>query len=155
MLRPPRSNPKQDTLRRHGTLHLHPNQVADELFQTCDFFDPNDLVQVKYEMLRRVRVDHKTIRRVAQDFGFSRLSVYHAQAAFERAGLAGLLPAKRGPRRSHKLDDAVMAFIREQLRHDRSLRAVELARRVRDRFALTVHPRSIERALERTEKKTP
>jgi transposase len=155
MLRPPRSNPKQDTLRRHGTLNLHPNQVADELFQTCDFFDPNDLVQVKYEMLRRVRVDHKTIRRVAQDFGFSRLSVYHAQAAFERAGLAGLLPAKRGPRRSHKLDDAVMAFIREQLRHDRSLRAVELARRVRDRFALTVHPRSIERALERTEKKTP
>jgi transposase len=155
MPRPPRSNPKQDALRRHGALHLHPDRVADELFQTCDFFDPNDLVQVKYEMLRRVRVDHKTIRRVAQDFGFSRLSVYHAQAAFERAGLAGLLPAKRGPRRSHKLDDAVMAFIREQLRHDRSLRAVELARRVRDRFALTVHPRSIERALERTEKKTP
>ncbi len=47
------------------------------------------------------------------------------------------------------------SFIREQLRHDRSLRAVEMARRIRDRFALTVHPRSIERALERTEKKLP
>lgn len=151
----PRSNPKQNALRRHGTLHPHPDRVADELFQTCDFFDPNDLVQVKYEMLRRVRVDHKTIRRVAQDFGFSRLSVYHAQAVFERAGLAGLLPAKRGPRRSHKLDDAVMAFVREERQRDRSLRAIELAGRIRDRFALAVHPRSIERALVRAEKKTP
>ena len=154
MSKPSRADSKQDVLRRHGTLHLHPNRVADELFQTCDFFDPNDLVQVKYEMLRRVRVDHQTIRRVAQDFGFSRLSVYHAQTAFERAGLAGLLPARRGPRRAHKLADAVMAFVREQRQRDRSLRAVELARRIRDRFALSVHPRSIERALERGEKKT-
>jgi transposase len=149
------TNPKRQALRRHCILHLRPEQVADELFQTCDFFDPNDLLQVKYEMLRRVRVDHKPIRRVAQDFGFSRLSVYQAQAAFEGAGLAGLLPAKRGPRRAHKLDDAVMAFVREELQRDRSLRAVALASRIRERFALTVHPRSIERALERGEKKTP
>jgi hypothetical protein len=63
-----------------------------------EFFDPLDLVQVKYEMLRRVRADHKSIRRAAQDFGFSRPSVYRARAAFERAGLPGLLPAERGPR---------------------------------------------------------
>lgn len=154
LLKPSQSDSKREALRRQGILHLRPERVADELFQTCDFFDPNDLIQVKYEMLRRVRVDHKTIRRVAQDFGFSRLSVYHAQAAFERAGLAGLLPAKRGPRRSHKLDDAVMAFVREEQHRDHSLRAVELARRIRDRFAVTVHPRSIERALERGERKT-
>lgn len=154
MLKPSRPDSKREALRRQGILHLRPERVADELFQTCDFFDPNDLVQVKYEMLRRVRVDQKPIRRVAQDFGFSRLSVYHAQAAFERAGLAGLLPARRGPRRAHKLDDVVMAFVREQRRRDRSLRAVELARGIRNRFALTVHPRSIERALERGEKKT-
>ena len=155
MPRPSATNPKREALRRHGILHLRPEKVADELFQTCDFFDPNDLLQIKYEMLRRVRVDHKPIRRVAQDFGFSRLSVYHAQAAFEGAGLAGLLPAKRGPRRAHKLGHAVMAFVREELQRDRSLRAVALARRIRDRFALTIHPRSIERALERSEKKTP
>jgi len=152
MSKPSAHDAKREVLRRHGTLHLRPERVADELFQTCDFFDPRDLVQVKYEMLRRVRIDHKPIRRVAQDFGFSRLSVYHAQAAFERAGLAGLLPAKRGPRRAHKLDDAVMAFVREEQQRDRSLRAVELARRIRERFALAVHARSIERALERGEK---
>jgi transposase len=134
-------------------LHRHADRVSDELFRSSDFFDPHDLLQVKYEMLRRVRVDDKPIRRVAQDFGFSRLSVYQARAAFERAGLAGLLPAKRGPRGAHKLNQEIMAFVEDLLQQDRSLGAVELARRIRARFALIVHPRSIERALQRREKK--
>lgn len=146
---------KRKVLRNLGALHHHPERVADELFQEDGFFDPHDLVQVKYEMLRRVRVDRKPIRRAAKDFGFSRPSVYQARAAFERAGLPGLLPAKRGPRRAHKMDDAVMAFVREELLADPALRAVGLSKRIRTRFSLAVHPRTIERALRKHEKKTP
>ena len=155
MPKPMPPDPKQDTLRRQGTLHRHSDRVTDELFRKSDFFDPRDLVQVKYEMLRRVRVDQKPIRRVAQEFGFSRLSVYQARSAFHRAGLAGLLPAKRGPRGAHKLKKEVMAFVDGLLQQDRSLGAVGLARRIRVRFALIVHPRSIERALQRRKKKPP
>jgi transposase len=154
MPKPSATESKRKTLRSLGALHHHPEQVRDELFQQDGFFDPHDLVQVKYEMLRRVRVDGKPIRRAAKDFGFSRPSVYQARAAFERAGLPGLLPAKRGPRGAHKMDDAVMAFVREQLLSDPAVRAAGLAKRIRARFAIAVHPRTIERALRRQEKKT-
>lgn len=146
---------KRKALRSLGALHHHPERVTDELFQEDGFFDPHDLVQVKYEMLRRVRVDRKPIRRAAKDFGFSRPSVYHARAAFERAGLPGLLPGKRGPRGAHKMDDAVMGFVCEELLADPALRAAGLSKRIRARFGLAVHPRTIERALRRHEKKTP
>ena len=154
MPKPFPKDPKQEALRRQGTLHRRSAQVTDELFRKSDFFDPCDLLQVKYEMLRRVRVEGRPIRRVAQEFGFSRLSVYQARSAFHRAGLVGLLPAKRGPRGAHKLNKEVMAFVEEVRQQDRSLGAAELARRIRARFALVVHPRSIERALQRREKKT-
>jgi transposase len=154
MSKPSAAENKRKTLRSLGALHHHPEQVRDELFQQDGFFDPHDLVQVKYEMLRRVRVDHKPIRRAAQDFGFSRPSVYQARAAFERAGLPGLLPAKRGPRGAHKMDDAVMAFVREEMLADPALRAGGLRQRIRARFGIVVHRRTIQRALQRHEKKT-
>jgi len=39
-----------------------------------------DVVQVKYEMLRRVRVDQVPMARAARAFGFSRPAFYQAQA---------------------------------------------------------------------------
>lgn len=154
MSKPSTTESKRKILRSLGALHHHPEQVQDALFQQDGFFDPHDLVQLKYEMLRCVRVDGKPIRRAAKDFGFSRPSVYQARAAFQRAGLPGLLPAKRGPRGAHKMDDAVMAFVREQLLSDPAVRAAGLAKRIRARFGIAVHPRTIERALRRQEKKT-
>ena len=46
-------DPKSQALRRQA-LHPHPEHVTDDLFVTREFFDPRDVVQVKYEMLRRV-----------------------------------------------------------------------------------------------------
>ena len=44
-------------LEQNGTLNRHAEQVTDELFLSKEFFDPRDVVMVRYEMLRRVRVD--------------------------------------------------------------------------------------------------
>lgn len=144
---------KREALKKHGVLHKRPEQVTDELFQQGDFFDPRDLVQVKYEMLRRVRVDGMPIRAVAHAFGFSRPSLYKAKSAFERDSLVGLVPAKTGPRRAHKLNEAVITFIKEERDSDASLPVGKLAGRIKERFGLVVHPRSIERTLQRKEKK--
>jgi transposase len=150
-----RPDPKIDTLRRQGSLNPHPESVTDPLFEGSDFFDARDLVQVKYEMLRRVRIEQRPITESASAFGFSRPTFYQAQASFELAGLSGLLPKKPGPKRSHKLSTEVVEFL-EQLRRDEpSLRSPELATRVLERFGLKVHPRSIERALARPKKKLP
>ena len=148
-------DPKIDNLRRRGSLNPHPESVIDPLFKASDFFDPRDLVQVKYEMLRCVRIEQRSITESASAFGFSRPSFYQAQASFELAGLSGLLPKKPGPKRSHKLSTEVVEFLEQLRRDDPSLRSPEMATRVLERFGLKVHPRSIERALARTKKKLP
>lgn len=150
-----RTDPKSDALRAQGSLNTRPEDVTAALFQSSDFFDPRDLVQVKYEMLRRVRVDARPITETAAAFGFSRPSFYQAQSAFELAGLGGLLPKKPGPQRAHKLSGEVMEFLEQLLRVDPSLRPADLAERVLERFERKVHPRSIERALARPKKKRP
>jgi transposase len=149
----PKRDPKTDALREHGCLHPHPEKVTDEAFAASEFFDPRDLVQVKYEMLRRVRVDGQAVSHSAACFGLSRPSYYQAQAAYEAQGLAALLPRKPGPRRAHKLTDEVVAMLHETLREQPELSSRELTGLVEEHFGVSVHPRSIERALARREKK--
>ncbi len=146
-------DPKSQALAEHGSLNPRPEAVVDEQFQTREFFDPRDAVQVKYEMLRRVRVDGFPVTGAAAAFGFSRPAFYLAKSAFEQNGLPGLIPQRPGPRHAHKLTDAIMSFIIEQRAQDRFLRAPVLAQLVQERFGLSVHPRSIERALGRRQKK--
>lgn len=148
-----RSNPKQDALRERGTLNPRPQRVADELFRHSEFFDPRDLPQVKYEMLRRVQLEGASVSSAAEAFGLSRPSFYEAQAAFTDGGLGGLLPRKRGPRGAHKLTAEVMRFVEEIRSKDPSVTPSSLVPLVKERFGTEIHPRSIERALERQEKK--
>ena len=144
---------KRDTLKQYGTLNPHPYAVTDPLFETGDFFDRDDIVQVKYEMLRRVTVDKQSVTQSTTAFGFSRPTYYQAEADFQRDGLFGLLPEKRGPRQGHKLTSEVLDFATQLRASDPSLRPSDLAAAIQERFAINVHPRSIERALTRQEKK--
>ena len=118
-----------------------------------EFFDARDLVQVKYEMLRRVRLERWPVSRSARTFGFSRPSFYQALAAFRERGLAGLLPRRRGPRQGHKLTDEVMDFVEQAGAEDPSLGVLDLIDLVGRRFGVSVHRRSLERALGRRQKK--
>lgn len=147
------NDPKSEALQKQRSLNPRPEKVTCELFETSDFFDPRDLLQVKYEMLRRVWVDRQPIRQVALQFGFSRQSLYKALATFERTGLLGLVRTKPGPRRSHKLSESVVKFIEEQRREDGTVTLGELRNRIQRQFGLVVHIRSIQRALKRKEKK--
>lgn len=148
-----RSDPKADSLRQHACLHPRPEQISDELFGASEFFDPRDLLQVKYEMLRRVRVDGYSVSHSAARFGLSRPSYYQAQKAYEVGGLPALLPKKPGPRRAHKLSEEVLTTLREALEAEPQLSPPQLVGLVEERFGLSVHRRSIERALAQGEKK--
>lgn len=146
------SNEKEDFLRQHGCLHPHPERVTDELFQDSEFFDPRDLVLVKYEMLRRVRVEDCSVTEASRRFGFSRPAFYQIQAAWQHGGMPALLPQRPGPRTAHKLNDEVLAVIDAFLAEDPKLPSSDLAARLLDASGLAVHPRSIERALARRKK---
>ena len=144
-----REDPKVQSLREERCLNPRPEAVRDPVFASSQFLDARDLVQVKYEMVRRVRVDGDAVSRTVADYGFSRPSFYEAAAALDAGGLAGLVPARPGPRRAHKMSDEVVAFAKERLEADVELRAADLVGVIEDRFGVRVHPRSIERALAR------
>ncbi len=148
-----RKDPKAASLVEDGTLNPFPERVSDPKFLQSDFFDPRDVVQVKYEMLRRVSVDNVSVTEASDEYGVSRPTYYQAKASFETAGVAGLVPRKRGPRGPHKLQGEILAFVEKRRVVGEPIRARELATAIREEFSVEVHPRTIERAL--GGKKTP
>jgi transposase len=83
----------------------------------------------------------------------SRPTFYKVQDDFDRSGVVGLLPSKRGPRGPHKITAQVMRFIEETAASDEELDAQDLAERIAQRFGLVVHRRTVARALMRLKKK--
>jgi len=148
-----KKTPRRRALEQQGLLNPNADLVQDERFRKDDFFDPDDLVQVRYEMLRSVREGTHTAVAAATAFGVSRATFYQTHGAFDREGIVGLIPRKRGPRGAHKLTDDILDFLEEALQRDPGLNSVDLAALIGKRFKLSVHPRSIERALERRKKK--
>ena len=145
---------KSAALARARALNPRPETVHDPAFSSGNpFFDRRDLVQVKYEMVRRVRSDGQPVTESASAFGFSRPSYYAIQARFDEGGLPALVGQRPGPRRAHKLSEEVTDFLERSRAEGQTANAAGLAALVRERFGLSVHPRSIERALERRRKK--
>jgi transposase len=142
-------DPKEAALAGARCLNPHPEQVTDPEFLASDFFDARDAVQVKYEMVRKVKAGGAPVTQAAVAFGYSRPAYYQAAAALERSGLEGLVPARPGPRGGHKLTGQILAWAEQQLAADPALRPAQLPDRIEEAFGVRVHPRSVEKALAR------
>src|SRR5438105_3405015 len=117
-------NPKKiQALRSSGALNRHPEKVRNPLFTEHDFFDPHDMVQLKYETVRAVEVDGRPIAQAALDFGLSRPTIYEAQQNLRQAGVEGLLPQKRGPKKARKLTPEVRRYLEELVGSEPDLQA--------------------------------
>jgi transposase len=92
-------------------------------------------------------VERVSIVDVAIKFGVSRPTVYQAQAAFQQAGLSGLLPKHRGPKEGHKLSAEVIDYVVALRTAEPGLTTVACVQAVQEKFGITVHRRSLERAL--------
>jgi len=143
------SDPKAAALAAARCLNPHPERVRDPEFLGSEFFDARDAVQVKYEMVRKVKAGGGPVTETAAAFGYSRPSYYAAAAALESSGLEGLVPARPGPRGASKLTEEICAWAEEQLAADPALRPAQLAGPIEESFGVRAHPRSIERALAR------
>jgi transposase len=144
-----RQDPKEAALAAARCLNPHPEQVTDPEFLGSDFFDARDAVQVKYEMVRKVKAGGAPVTEAAAAFGYSRPAYYAAAAALESSGLEGLVPARPGPRGASKLTEEILAWAEEQLAADPALRPAQLPGQIQDAFGVRAHPRSVERALAR------
>jgi transposase len=152
-MKPAKASAKVQALRHSGTLNTNPERVLDPLFLEEEFFDPQDLTQVKYEMLRRVQKEGMAISTAASSFGMSRPSFYKAQHDFAQGGMNGLIARRRGPRRRHKLTPEVLEFVARIQAQEPPLRISELIVRLQEKYGIRVHRRSLERALLDAKKK--
>ena len=150
---PLKRGPKGEALARDGALNPHPEAVLDPLFKDNPFFDPRDLVQVRYEMVRRHQADGQPITDVAIIFGVSRPTFYKAQSALADQGLAGLMPQQRGPRGGHKISAEVIAFVDDLKAATPDLTLPQMVGQIAAHFGVDVHRRSVERALARKKKR--
>jgi transposase len=141
---------KLAALRGQHAAHPDPDAVRDGAFRSGNpFFDPRDLVQVRYEMLRRVRDEGHSVTETAAAFGVSRQGFYANASAFAKEGLPGLVPERPGPRRAHKLSDLVVDALRARQAGEPGISSADLARIAGEEFGVSVHRRSVERALAR------
>ena len=138
---------KEDALKDSGSFNKRHMSVRAEVFDTGQFFDARDLVQVKYEMLRAVERDGGSVTDAAYEFGFSRKTYYQINKAFEEGGLNALVPKKTGPKGPSKLRGDVSGFIDSYVAGHGSANAKEVAAQMEASLGVRVHPRTIERYL--------
>src|SRR6185369_11965892 len=124
-------SPKVTALLAEGTFNPAAEKVRDPKFREHDFFDPRDLVQVKYELLRRVSLEHASVTAATAEYGVSRPTYYQAKVNFATTGIAGLVPRRRGPRGPHKLQGEALAFVEQHLVAGEPVRARTLAKLLR------------------------
>ena len=135
---------RRRVLEQAGLLHPRPEAVTAPLFDGREpFFLALDKVQVKYEMLRTHVVDGLSATAAAEQHGYSRAAFYLITAAFDEAGMRGLLDDPRGRRGPLKLTPQIIEFVASA---DPALSGAQLALEVEARFGVHLHRRTVERA---------
>ncbi len=143
------SQEKRRALRAQGALNAAPEKVTATPFVTHpEFFDADDRLQVRYEMLRAPARGEMTVADACRAFGVSRQTFYTLRRAFETRGIAGLAEGKRGRKGPLKASVEVVEFVRAARDADTSASGAEIARGVEQRFGIRLHRRTVERLLE-------
>ncbi len=135
---------KRPAERKHG------QEIHDDFFLGHSFFNPEDQMQVKYEMLRRVDVEGAQVSRTVKAFGFSRVSFYAIRKRFQKDGLNGLVDKARGPKGGNKLKGLALETLLAMSRREKNSSA--LAAVLQEKTGVEVHPRTVRRALAASKK---
>ena len=143
------SNTKRLFLNKQGLLNPKPQRVADPLFRTLEFFDPLDLPQVRYEMLRAARVDNSTVIEAGRRFGFCRQYFYQCERAFMDRGLVGLLGSPKGRRPLLSLNQEIVNFIVHRKMMEPEVTGEGLRKEILELFNVDASRRTVERTVEK------
>jgi hypothetical protein len=144
-------DPKTTFLRKEGLINPKPERVTHSLFQTHDFFDPLDLPQVRYEMLRAARVEHATVIDTCRLFGFSREYFYRLERDFMARGYVGLLGSSRGRRPLIALNQDLVNYIIHRKMTEPNLTGEDLRKELKTTYQIECSRRTVERIIEKLE----
>jgi len=135
---------RYEELRKNGSFNHRAEAVSAEVFKNSRFFDPHDLMQVKYEMLRVVEKERCDVSSASVTFGFSRVSFYQVKREFDENGIAGLMPKKRGPKGSRKINESDIEFAKSLV--DTRTKA-QILIRLKEERGVEISKRTLERQL--------
>ena len=136
---------KQDILIENGTFNKNHARVTEPRFISDDFYDPQDLAQVKYEMLRTARETGRNIEEITGSFGFSRAGFYKIKKSFEEEGASAFASNKTGPRGAWKLTEETRLFIDAYLSEHPNARTEDIVDVLGEERGLEISKRTVER----------
>ena len=139
---------KRRALRAQGALNPAPDRVSAPPFVTHpEFFDREDKLQVRYELLRAPAQGEMSVSEACRAFGVSRQTFYTLQRSFQARGVAGLVDAKRGRKGPLKTSLELVTFVRTTKQEQPQLSGADLGVMVQERFGIRLHRRTVERLL--------
>jgi len=138
---------KRRILRQARAFNPRAQRVRAALFATHPFFDAEDNVQVKYEMLRSHELEGIGVTKVCPQFGFSRESYRQILSRFRREGIPGLFEHKRGRKGPLKATAVVREFVRAERDRRPDLSIEGLAARCREELGVALSRRTLLRIL--------
>lgn len=140
---------KKGFLEQEGLLNPKPERVSHPLFETLDFFDPLDLPQVRYEMVRSARVEKNTVAQACKLFGFSREYFYKLERAFMARGYIALLGSTMGRRPIIALNQEVVNFIVHRKIEEPKISGEKLRQEIQQFYNVDCSCRTVERIVEK------
>jgi len=136
---------KKDILMENGTFNKNYKNVKAAKFINDQFYDPMDIAQVKYEMLKEVEQNGITITDAADNYGFSRTAYYNIKDAFSSQGIKGLIPEKSGPKSPHKLTQTYQERIDEWVAGNPGISSNDIAALINQDGTIQINKRTVER----------
>jgi len=143
------SETKRDFLNKKGLLNRRAERVTHPLFLTLDFFDPLDLPQVKYELMRAARVDNISVVEACRLFGFSREYFYRLEKAFVKHGYVSLIGSPMGRRPIISLNHEIVTFIVHRKMDEPKLSGESLRKEILHQYSIDCSRRTVERIIEK------
>ena len=147
------SENKVKSLIENGSFNRNAESVSNHLFRTNPYFDPQDLVQVKYEMLRSVKNEGYNVADASRQFGFSRTAYYKIEKRFHEAGVEGLCVQRTGPKSPAKITHEIVGLADRLRAEHPGITNDEVIREIEAQTGVTIHKRSLQRA--QSKKKRP
>lgn len=139
---------KRAFLKNEGLLNTKPQRVSHPLFETLDFFDPSDLPQIRYEMVRAARVEKMSVAAACKLFGFSREYFYKLERAFMARGYVAMLGSTMGRRPIIALNQEIINFIAHRKIEDPGLSGEKVRQEIQTLYNVDCSRRTVERIVE-------
>ncbi len=138
---------KIEFLKKEGIINTKPDRIIHSLFQNNDFFDPLDLMQVRYEMLRAARIENMTVSEACKQFGYSREYFYSLNRDFISRGFAGIMGSIMGRPPLLAQNPEIINYILQRKFTEPNLTGEDLRRELKSKFQLECSRRTVERLI--------